>query len=118
MNGFSEPVPQPGPEPQPRNLAGSTQQHHHLQHAAQQSWNLHLESVGSNVAGRFLTESPSVMVLAVEDLCWQAATEDWKHRRPHWWQPRARTAWIAEGAQLDAKAARLRQLADDVFQEL
>ncbi|MBS2535240.1 hypothetical protein KGQ20_20975 [Catenulispora sp. NF23] len=79
---------------------------------------LHLASVGSNVAARFLTESPSVAVLVVEDLCWQAATEDWKHRRPHWWRPRARTVWKAEGALLEAKADRLRQLADDVFQEL
>lgn len=118
MNGFPEPVPPPGPGPKPHRPTGQDQQNHHPQHTTKPSWNLHLESVGSNVAGRFLTESPSAMVLAVEDLCWQAATEDWKHRRPHWWQLRARTAWQAEGAQLDAKAARLRQLADDVFQEL
>ena len=118
MNGFPEPVPQPGPEPRPQNRTGSTQQQHRPQHTTQPSWNLHLESIGSNVAGRFLTESPSMMVLAVEDLCWQAATEDWKHRRPHWWRVRARAAWVAEGAHLEAKAARLHELADDVYQEL
>lgn len=117
MNGYPEPVPQPGPGAQPQKPTGNDQRHHPPR-TTQPSWNLRLESIGSNVACRFLTESPSVLVLAVEDLCWQAATEDWKHRRPHWWRLQARTAWRAEGTQLGTKAARLRELADDVFQEL
>lgn len=118
MNGFPEPVPRPGPGPRPQKPAADGQQRHRAQHPAKPTWNLRLESVGSNVASRFLTESPSVVVLAVEDLCWQAATEDWRHRRPHWWRRKSLAAWRAEGARLDAKAARLRELADDVFQEL
>ncbi|NUP50454.1 MAG: hypothetical protein HOW97_24555 [Catenulispora sp.] len=117
MNGFPEPIPRPGPEQQPQKPPAAGRPHH-PQRPDEPSWNLHLESIGSNVAGHFLTESPSLAVLAVEDLCWEAATEDWKHRKPHWWRPRARAAWRAEGARLDAKAARLCELADDVFQEL
>jgi hypothetical protein len=118
MNGYPEPVPRPEPKPQPQKPTADGQQRHRAQHPGKPAWNLRLESVGSNVAGRFLTESPSMVVLAVEDLCWEAATEDWKHRRPHWWRRGALATWRAEGARLDAKAARLRALADDVFQEL
>jgi hypothetical protein len=77
-----------------------------------------LESTGTDVAARFLAESPSVVALAVEDLCWQAATDDWKRRRPHRWQSRAREDWLAEGESLAAKADRLRELADEIFQDL
>jgi len=119
MRGFFEPPPPPGQEPGPRNPAGGEPQHRpDRQHAARPVWNLHLESAGTNVPARFLTESPMLTVLAVEDLCWQAATEDWKHRRPHRWRRQAREAWLAEGAQLEAKADRLRQMADDVLAQL
>ena len=119
MHGFFDPVPPPGPDRKPATPSAADHQcHRQPRHAAQAPWNLHLESAGTDIAARFLADSPSLAVLAVEDLCWQAAAEDWKHRRPHWWQPRSRAAWRAEGARLAAKADRLRQMADDVSQEL
>jgi hypothetical protein len=90
----------------------------HLLHDAQPTWNLHLESTGGHVAARFLLESPLAATLVTEDLCWQAATEDWKRRRPGWWRLRARAAWKAEGDELLAQAARLREMADYAFHEL
>jgi hypothetical protein len=118
MDGFFfDPVPPPQPEPAPRNPVES-ERHPRLRHGAQPTWNLHLETTGGHVAARFLTESPPVATLVVEDLCWQAATEDWKHRRPHWWRPGAQAAWKAEGAELAVQAERLREMADYVFRDL
>lgn len=117
MYGFFEPSPPPGPEPAPRKPVVTDQPDHRGQHDGR-PWNLHLESAGTNVPVRFLAESPLLLMLAVEDLCWEAATEDWKHRRPHCWHPQARAAWFAEGAQLDAKADRLREMADGVLADL
>jgi hypothetical protein len=116
MNGFFF-TPVPPPEPQPRKAAEDGQRRCQPQ-AAGQSWNLHLESADTDVDARFLNVSPSVAMIAVEDLCWQAATEDWRRRRPPWWRTRARAVWHAEGAQLAAKADRLRDLAGQVCQEL
>jgi hypothetical protein len=76
-----------------------------------------LESAGTNLPLRFLN-SPSAAVLAVEDLCWEAAVEDWKHRRPSRWRLRARADWEAEGELLAAKADRLRHLAVEILQEM
>ena len=115
MNGFFNPVPPP--EPHRRKTAWNDQHRRHPQPNGQ-PWILHLESADADVAARLLVSSPPVAMLAVEDLCWQAATEDWKRRRPPWWRPRAHAAWHAEGAQLAAEADRLRDLAGQVCQEL
>jgi hypothetical protein len=75
-----------------------------------------LQSAGTSLPVGFL-DSPSVAMLAVEDLCWEAALEDWRHRRPSRWRLRARVVWEAEGARLGAKADRLRDLATEVLRE-
>ena len=116
---FSNPVPPPRPGPeQPRKPAESSRRRHLPRHRTPRAWNLHLESAGTDIAARFVTESSAVAALAVEDLCWQAATDDWKRRRPHRWRPRARAEWLAEGELLATEADQLRELADEVFQEL
>jgi hypothetical protein len=79
---------------------------------------MHLKSAGTNLPVGFLEDSPSALVLAVEDVCWEAAVEDWEHRRPSRWRFQARAAWEAEGAVLVAKADHLRRLAGEVLQEL
>jgi hypothetical protein len=117
MNGFFfDPAPQPPPEPRPQKSAENHRRHQSRD--TQPTWNLLLESTGCHVASRFLLESPMAAALVTEDLCWQAATEDWKRRRPPWWHPRARAAWKAEGDELVAQAVRLRQMADYVFHDL
>jgi len=77
-----------------------------------------LASVGTNLPVGLLEDSPSALVLAVEDMCWEAAVEDWKHRRPPRRRFQARAAWEAEGAELAAKADHLRRVAGEVLQEL
>jgi hypothetical protein len=115
MDGFLEPAGFPPPPEPPRRPDQAGQRRPHPERP---SWNLHLQSSGTNLPARFLNDSPSVAVLVVEDMCWEAAREAWKSRRPRWWRPRARAAWLAEGAALDRKAERLRDLAGDVLQEL
>jgi hypothetical protein len=117
MYGFFEPPPpsrgpdREPPEPAPPDRARPAPP------AGSEAWNLVLESAGTNLPIRFL-DSPSAVMLAVEDLCWAAAVEDWKHRRPSRWRLRARVVWEAEGARLGAKADRLRRLATEVLREL
>ena len=111
------PPPRPGPERKPQEPS-SRDQRGPTRPAAPKEWNLHLESAGTDIPAGFLAGSPSTAVLAVEDVCWEAAVEDWKHRRPRRWRVRARTAWEAEGLWLAAKADHLRHLADEVLREL
>jgi|GEM_PF-2314317 len=109
--------PRPGPKPVPHNPV-DIERHPRTRHRGQPTWNLHLETTGGHVATRFLAESPSATALVVEDLCWEAAAEDWKHRRPHWWRLGARASWKAEGVQLAFEAEQVRETADRVFREL
>lgn len=120
FESFRDPVPPPPPKPGSQHPQRPEADHRRrrLLHDAQPTWNLHLESTGSHVAARFLIESPTAAALVAEDLCWQAATQDWKKRRPPRWRPRARAAWKAEGDELLAEAARLCEMADYVFQDL
>jgi hypothetical protein len=118
FESFRDPPPAPKPRPQNSRQPAAGPRQHLLLPDTQPTWNLRLESTGSRVAARFLIETPNAAALVVEDLCWQAATEDWKNHRPHWWHPQARAAWQAEGDELAAEAAALRQMADGVFREL
>ncbi|GAA2008870.1 hypothetical protein [Catenulispora subtropica] len=121
MNGFFAPIPgsSPDPEPEPRRRdEGGARHRDHPRRGPGQVWNLHLETAGTDIAAPLLTASPSVTALVVDDLCWQAAAEDWEHRRPAWWRTRARAAWRAEGAELAATADRLRAAAEGVLREL
>ncbi|WP_329268346.1 hypothetical protein [Streptomyces sp. NBC_01451] len=54
---------------------------------------------------------PNVMMLVVEDACTQIALTDWRRREPPRWRHRARHRWYAEERWLDAKKARLKELA-------
>jgi hypothetical protein len=119
MFGFVEPPPPPSPgpdrEPPERSHPGPAGA---ASPAGPEVWNLRLESVGSNLPVGLLDGSPSVAVLAVEDLCWEAAVEDWKRRRPPRWRIRSRAAWEAEGAWLAARSDHLKRLAAEVLREL
>jgi hypothetical protein len=118
MYGFID-FPPPGPEPEPdREPSERSGIDRPGETAGPRPWNLRLESVGTNLPVGLLDASPSAAVLAVEDVCWEAAVEDWKRRRPPRWRIRSRAAWEAEGASLAAKADHLRNLAGEVLREL
>jgi hypothetical protein len=108
--------PPPPPKPGPRRPVESHRDHRLKQD--RKPWNAHLESAGVNVPAHFLTESRAAAELVAEDLCWQAAMQDWKQRKPCWWRSGARAAWKAEGIDLADWAERLRKMADYISQEL
>ena len=71
---------------------------------------LYLESLGRAVPVSDCLR-PDVGFLISEDFCWRMAMADWSARRPRRWQRTSRKAWRTEGAVLQAKKQRLRQLA-------
>lgn len=85
--------------------------------AAQQTegWNLRFESVGAAVPAGLVKDSPTLLVAAVEDVCWQAAAEGWRARRPHRWQRHAYAAWRAQSYWLDQKRQRLSAMLDEAL---
>lgn len=78
-------------------------------------WNLRFESVGTTVPAGLVNDSPALLVAAVEDICWQAATEGWRARRPHRWRRHAYAAWRAQSDWLDEKRQRLSIMIDDAL---
>lgn len=83
--------------------------------AAEQGWNLRFESAGTSVPAALVQDSPTLLVAAVEDLCWRVATEGWLARRPHRWHRRAYCAWRAQAQWLDQKRLRLTGMVDDAL---
>lgn len=62
-------------------------------------WNLRFESTGTTVPAGLVHDSPTLLVAAVEDICWQAAAEGWRARRPRRWRRRAYAAWLDQKRQ-------------------
>jgi hypothetical protein len=79
--------------------------------AADASWNLRMVSAGLVIPVGLVKDSPTLLVLAVEDACWQFSRADHLGRRPLWYRRRARRQWKAEQAVLDAKRLRLQEMA-------
>jgi hypothetical protein len=94
----------------------------HRRRADTRSWrlsaNLRLRSCGLEVPLGLAAGSPTLLVVAVEDLCWQLAMDAWRARRPKPWHPRRRAAWHAEQAVLTAKRLRLTIMAKQELDEM
>lgn len=86
--------------------------------AFRRSGNLGLESCGLQVPMGLAAKSPTLLVVAVEDLCWRLAMDAWRARRPRPWQLRRRAAWRAERTVLKAKQQRLSAMANQELAEL
>lgn len=80
-----------------------------------EGWNLRFESAGTAVPAGLVKDSPMLLVAAVEEVCWQAAAEGWRARRPHRWRRHAYTAWRAQSAWLEQKRRRLSSMIDDAL---
>ncbi len=83
--------------------------------AAERGWNLRFESAGTSVPAALVQDSPTLLVAAVEDVCWRVATEGWLARRPHRWHRHAYSAWRAQAQWLDQKRSRLAGIIDDAL---
>lgn len=80
-----------------------------------EGWNLRFESAGTAVPAGLVKDSPALLVAAVEDVCWQAAAEGWRARRPHRWHRRAYAAWRAQSGWLEQKRQRLSSMVADAL---
>lgn len=83
--------------------------------ARTEPWNLRFESAGTTVPAGLVQDSPTLLVAAVEDVCWQAAAEGWRARRPHRWHRHAYAAWRAQSDWLEQKRQRLSLMVDDAL---
>jgi hypothetical protein len=79
------------------------------------AWNLRFESVGMRIPASLVANSPTLLVVAVEDVCWQVARDDWRAGEPSRWHRRAHAAWQEQYQQLEAKRDRLRDLVEEAL---
>jgi hypothetical protein len=86
--------------------------------SSRQSCNIRLESCGYQVPLGLAANSPTLLVVAVEDLCWRLAMDAWQARRPKPWQLRRRAVWRAERVVLTDKQQRLKAMAKQELAEL
>jgi hypothetical protein len=89
-----------------------------LRRSEAEARNLTLYSARTAVPIRLAAESPTLMLLAVEDLCWQLAVADLAARRPPFWHRTERAAWHQERQRWEAKRARLAAMAHEAIAEL
>jgi hypothetical protein len=75
-------------------------------------WNLRFESVDARIPAAAVAQSPTLLVVAVEDICWRVAMDQCKAGRPHRWRRHAYAAWVAQARRLEDKRDRLRDLVD------
>jgi hypothetical protein len=87
--------------------------HRVSQRHAHHRWNLRLASVATRIPVATLVQSPTLLVVAVEDVCWQSAVEWTRARRPRRWHRAAYRAWLEQLQRLDDKRGRLQELAKD-----
>lgn len=72
---------------------------------------LHLASIGTSIQASKVLDDPLLTALAVEDVCWRIAEDDWTARRPHPWQRRKMRRWHAEHEALCQQRDQLRSIA-------
>lgn len=78
-------------------------------------WNMRFESIGTKIPTALVADSPTLMVAAVEDVCWQVARDAWRAARPSRLRRRAYRAWMAQYASLAEKRDRLRRMVDEAL---
>lgn len=78
---------------------------------AVRSLRLHLASIGTSIPAAQVLDDPLLTALAVEDMCWRIAEDDWTARRPRRWQRRKLRRWYAEHDALRRQRDQLRALA-------
>ncbi len=80
------------------------------------AWNLRFESVDTRIPAAVVAQSPTLLMAAIEDVCWHVAMDACRAERPHRWQRRAYAAWSAQARSLEDKRERLRELVHDELQ--
>jgi len=83
--------------------------------AVRSACNLSFDSAAANVPIAIVSDSPTLMVAAVEDLCWRLAVQDWSEREPPRADREAHAAWKSEAKRFNDKRGRVRQLVDEAL---
>lgn len=78
-------------------------------------WNLDFESAGTRIPAGVVIQSPTLMMAAIEDVCWRVAMDTLQATQPSRWRRRAYAAWHAKVRCLDEKRERLRSLVDETL---
>ena len=77
-----------------------------------EAWNLSFESFGTRIPTSVVVKSPTLLMAAVEEVCWQVSMDAWLADRPRRWRRRAYCAWAAQLADLDRQREGLRNLVE------
>jgi hypothetical protein len=80
--------------------------------------NLFLISANTGVPVGLAVDNPTLMLVAVEDLCWQLGVRELEARRPRFWRRAECVAWCEERTRLDHKRARLAEMAAEAVNGL
>jgi hypothetical protein len=75
--------------------------------------NLDFESIGARIPAGLVAASPTLMMVAAEDVCWRVARDALRAARPSRLRRRAYASWHAKMRGLDDKRERLRVLVDE-----
>ncbi|HEV3171185.1 MAG TPA: hypothetical protein VGZ32_12625 [Actinocrinis sp.] len=75
--------------------------------------NVDFESIGARIPAALVAASPTLMMVAAEDVCWRIARDALRAARPSRLRRRAYAAWYAKMRSLDEKCERLRILVDE-----
>jgi hypothetical protein len=78
-------------------------------------WNLDFESVGTRIPAGVVAKSPTLLMVAIEDVCWRVAMDTLRAAQPSRLRRRAYAAWHAKVRSLDEKRERLRSLVDETL---
>jgi hypothetical protein len=77
-----------------------------------EAWNLSFESFGTRIPSSVVEKSPTLLMAAVEEVCWRVSMDSWLAARPRRWRRRAYAAWAAQLADLEEARRRLRSLVE------
>jgi hypothetical protein len=82
-------------------------------HATPDVENVAFESIGARIPAGLVAASPTLMMVAAEDVCWRIARDALRAARPSRLRRRAYASWDAKMRRLDEKRERLRILVDE-----
>jgi len=99
----------------PPARATSRRRRHRTRRGPKDPWNLRFASIGAHIPAAVVADCPTLLVVAVEDMCWQLAMDSWRAAKPGRRHRRAYTAWQAQYQQLQDKRARLQALVDEAL---
>jgi hypothetical protein len=117
MNWSEPPLSAAGVEPRRRRRSLRARWRRRGRSTAQATWNLRFDLLGTYIPAGRVAESPTLLVIAAEDVCWRVALDTLAAARPALWRRRARAQWRAQRRGLEQKRQRLRLLAEQTLAE-